>query len=71
VRSGHTALVGREIADPVGDYLARNIGRFEEINAVWDVRAVPGHTPGQATVHSKLVRPLNLVEIAVVAAARD
>jgi enamine deaminase RidA (YjgF/YER057c/UK114 family) len=45
-----------------------DIGRFEEMNAVWDSWVPPGNTPARATVQSTLARPQNLVEIMVVAA---
>jgi enamine deaminase RidA (YjgF/YER057c/UK114 family) len=48
-----------------------DIGRFDEMNAVWDAWVVPGHTPARATVQSTLARSPNLVEIAVVAALND
>jgi enamine deaminase RidA (YjgF/YER057c/UK114 family) len=47
-----------------------DIGRFAEMNAVWDGWVVPGHTPARATVEAALARPEYLVEIMVVA-ARD
>ena len=47
-----------------------DIGRFQEMNEVWDAWVSPGHTPARATVQSTLARPGNLVEIMVVA-ARD
>src|SRR5579871_5466434 len=31
-----------------------DIGRFNEMNAVWDAWVVPGHTPARATVESRL-----------------
>ena len=45
-----------------------DIGRFAEMNAVWDAWVVPGHPPARATVQSTLARPANLVEIMIVAA---
>jgi enamine deaminase RidA (YjgF/YER057c/UK114 family) len=47
-----------------------DIGRFAEMNDVWDKWVVPGHTPARATVEAALARPEYLVEIMVVA-ARD
>ena len=44
-----------------------DIGRFAEMNAVWDAWVVPGHTPARATVQSNLARPGMLVEIMIVA----
>lgn len=48
-----------------------DIARFDEMNAVWDAWVIAGHTPARATVQSRLARPGMLVEIMVVAAARD
>ena len=45
-----------------------DIGRFQEMNQVWDAWVSPGNTPARATVQSTLARPGNLVEIMVVAA---
>jgi enamine deaminase RidA (YjgF/YER057c/UK114 family) len=45
-----------------------DIGRFDEMNQVWDAWVSPGNTPARATVQSTLARPANLVEIMVVAA---
>ena len=45
-----------------------DIGRIEEMNAVWNAWVMPGHTPARATVQSTLARSGNLVEIMVVAA---
>jgi enamine deaminase RidA (YjgF/YER057c/UK114 family) len=47
-----------------------DIGRFAEMNEVWDKWVSPGNTPARATVEAKLARPEYLVEIMVVA-ARD
>jgi enamine deaminase RidA (YjgF/YER057c/UK114 family) len=47
-----------------------DIGRFAEMNAVWDAWVSPGNTPARATVQSALAAPQFLVEIAVIA-ARD
>lgn len=46
-----------------------DIGRFDEMNAVWDAWVAPGNPPARATVQALLARPVNLVEIMVVAAA--
>jgi enamine deaminase RidA (YjgF/YER057c/UK114 family) len=45
-----------------------DIGRFDEMNQVWDAWVAPGNTPARATVQSALARPTHLVEIMVVAA---
>jgi enamine deaminase RidA (YjgF/YER057c/UK114 family) len=45
-----------------------DIGRFAEMNEVWDQWVAPGHTPARATVEAALARPDYLVEIMVVAA---
>ncbi len=45
-----------------------DIGRFAEMNEVWDKWVAPGHTPARATVEAALARPEYLVEIRVVAA---
>jgi enamine deaminase RidA (YjgF/YER057c/UK114 family) len=47
-----------------------DMGRFAEMNEVWDSWVVQGHTPARATVGAALARPEYLVEIMVVA-ARD
>jgi enamine deaminase RidA (YjgF/YER057c/UK114 family) len=47
-----------------------DIGRFAEMNAVWDAWVSPGNTPARATVQATLAAPQFLVEIAVIA-ARD
>ena len=46
-----------------------DIGRFAEMNEVWDAWVAPGATPARATVEAKLARPANLVEVMVVASA--
>lgn len=46
-----------------------DIGRFDEMNAVWDAWVAPGNTPARATVQASLAHPQYLVEIMVVAAA--
>ena len=46
-----------------------DIGRFAEMNEVWDAWVAPGATPARATVEANLTRPANLVEIMVVASA--
>jgi enamine deaminase RidA (YjgF/YER057c/UK114 family) len=45
-----------------------DIGRFEEMNEVWDAWVAPGSTPARATVQALLARPAYLVEIMVTAA---
>ena len=45
-----------------------DIGRFAEMNAVWDKWVAAGHAPARATVQAALARPEFLVEIMVVAA---
>ena len=45
-----------------------DIGRFNEMNEVWDKWVAPGNTPARATVQAALARPELLVEIMVVAA---
>lgn len=45
-----------------------DIGRFNEMNAVWDAWVSPDNTPARATVQSTLARSANLVEIMVAAA---
>ena len=45
-----------------------DIGKFAEMNAVWDAWVSPGNTPARATVEAKLATPDFLVEIMVVAA---
>lgn len=45
-----------------------DMANFAEMNAVWDVWVVPGHTPARATVEAKLAAPDYKVEIMVVAA---
>lgn len=45
-----------------------DIGRFEEMNSVWDAWVAPGAAPARATVQSALARPGHLVEIMVIAA---
>ena len=44
-----------------------DMGRFAEMNEVWDAWVAPGATPARATVEAKLARPANLVEIMAVA----
>ena len=46
-----------------------DIGRFDEMNAVWDAWVVAGSAPARATVESRLAGPEYLVEIMVEAAA--
>ena len=45
-----------------------DIGRFAEMNSVWDSWVSPGNTPARATVQAALATPAYLVEIMVVAA---
>jgi enamine deaminase RidA (YjgF/YER057c/UK114 family) len=45
-----------------------DIGKFEEMNAVWDAWVDPANPPARATVEARLASPDFLVEIAVVAA---
>ena len=44
-----------------------DIGKFAEMNAVWDAWVSPGNTPARATVEAGLASPDYLVEIMVVA----
>ena len=44
-----------------------DIGKFAEMNSVWDAWVAPGNTPARATVEAKLTTPAHLVEIMVVA----
>ena len=48
-----------------------DIGRFAEMNAVWDGWVASGHTPARATVEARLAGPAYLVEIMVKAAVGD
>jgi enamine deaminase RidA (YjgF/YER057c/UK114 family) len=45
-----------------------DIGRFDEMNAVWDAWVVEGEAPARATVEARLAAPEFLVEIMVEAA---
>ena len=45
-----------------------DMGKFAEMNAVWDAWVAPGHTPARATVEARLAAPDYNVEIMVVAA---
>jgi enamine deaminase RidA (YjgF/YER057c/UK114 family) len=45
-----------------------DIGRFAEMNAVWDAWVSPGNTPARATIQAALARPQLMVEIMVTAA---
>jgi enamine deaminase RidA (YjgF/YER057c/UK114 family) len=74
----------REILSTIDKYLAQvgsdktkvlkaniwitDIGKFAEMNAVWDAWVAPGHTPARACVEAKLATPEHNVEIMVVAA---
>jgi len=48
-------------------YLA-DIGKFAQMNAVWDAWVPAGHTPARATVEARLATPAHTVEIQVIAA---
>ncbi len=45
-----------------------DIGKFAEMNAVWDTWVAAGNTPARATVEAKLADPGFTVEIMVTAA---
>ena len=45
-----------------------DMGKFAEMNAVWDAWVSPGNTPARATVEAKLASPKYGVEIMVIAA---
>jgi enamine deaminase RidA (YjgF/YER057c/UK114 family) len=45
-----------------------DIGRFDEMNSVWDAWVSPGNTPARACVEAKLAAPEYVVEIGVIAA---
>ena len=45
-----------------------DIGKFAEMNAIWDPWVSPGNTPARATVEAKLANPALKVEIMVQAA---
>ena len=45
-----------------------DIGRFEEMNSVWDAWVDKANPPARATVEARLASPDYLVEIAVIAA---
>ena len=45
-----------------------DMGKFAEMNAVWDGWVSPGNTPARATVEARLAAPDYKVEIMVVAA---
>ena len=51
----------------VNIYLS-DIGRFAEMNAVWDTWVPAGHTPARATIEAKLAAPAYTVEILAIAA---
>jgi enamine deaminase RidA (YjgF/YER057c/UK114 family) len=42
--------------------------KFDEMNKVWDVWVVPGHTPTRVCVEAKLAAPEYTVEVLVIAA---
>lgn len=46
-----------------------DIGRFDEMNEVWDTWVPHGHAPARACVEAKLAAPQYTVEIMVTAAA--
>lgn len=74
----------REIVTTIDKYLAQagtdktkllkaniwitDMGKFAEMNAVWDAWVAPGQTPARACVEAKLAAPDYNVEIMVVAA---
>ncbi|MGH7879203.1 MAG: RidA family protein [Candidatus Binataceae bacterium] len=74
----------REIVSTIDNYLAQagtdktkllsaniwitDMGKFAEMNAVWDAWVAPGNTPARACVEAKLAAPDYNVEIMVVAA---
>ena len=65
----HLASVGSD----KGKLLAAQIwitdmGKFAEMNAVWDAWVAPGNTPARACVEAKLAAPDYHVEIMVTAA---
>lgn len=45
-----------------------DVGRFDEMNAVWDAWVAKDHPPARATVEGRLANPELLVEIMVEAA---
>ena len=45
-----------------------DIGKFAEMNAVWDAWVSAGNTPARACVEAKLAAPQFVVEIGVIAA---
>ena len=45
-----------------------DMGRFGEMNEVWDKWVAPGATPARATVEARLAGPQYLIEIAAIAA---
>ncbi|HET9444818.1 MAG TPA: RidA family protein [Steroidobacteraceae bacterium] len=45
-----------------------DMGRFAEMNEVWDKWVAPGATPARATVEARLAGPQYLIEIAAIAA---
>ena len=45
-----------------------DMGKFAEMNEVWDKWVVQGSTPARATVEARLAGPQYLIEIAVIAA---
>ena len=49
----------------------RSMDLFSQMNEVWDNWVPKGHAPARACVEARLAREELLVEIAVIAAARD
>jgi enamine deaminase RidA (YjgF/YER057c/UK114 family) len=45
-----------------------DMGKFDEMNSVWDAWVSPGNTPARATVEARLAGPHYSVEISVIAA---
>lgn len=45
-----------------------DMGRFSEMNSIWDAWVSEGNTPARACVEAKLATPDYLVEIAVICA---
>lgn len=46
----------------------KNMGFYNEMNAVWDAWVAPGHAPARACVESRLANPDYALEIQVIAA---
>jgi enamine deaminase RidA (YjgF/YER057c/UK114 family) len=45
-----------------------DIGKFNEMNGVWDAWVSPGNTPARACVEARLAAPQFVVEIGIIAA---